>query len=310
MKISRKIKIFLAVGIISLTSMILFYYFLKTEIVSSPYPKITSKTRVNRQNLESRPGDNGLKDMDRRDGLQRKIDVLQAKIDELGDFRREFQERFTELAQDFRILENKLNKIRSETPEGYSNNLKTVINLYELRRLEEIGLDFSPILDILGELVLDNPKLYVLLNELRNLGKHLVSNEELKAVLQKEYNKLSPNFTVEEKGKGKLKRILTSNVRILKAEDLRNSENFMWEVDNLISNRRYAELKQLLENRFSTNPADLANSALTNSADSISSTDSANHINSSAVFSETLVLLQNRIDFENLLVKILTVVCE
>lgn len=205
-----------------------------------------------------------------------KFSNIQDRINKLDDNFYNLVRKYDELNLHFIKVDQIVNDLKNQTPEGRDNSIKIIINLYEIRRLGSYGKNFSQNLDILEKLTVSDVKLHDEVIKLFKYKDNVIIDSEIKNILFAEYSKVDLKPT--EGNDNKLRKIFMNNIKIIKIEDLKNSNEFITKANEFISLRRYEDLLVLIKKNY----ADVQ-------------------------FSETIKMLEDKIEFDHILNEILDI---
>lgn len=201
---------------------------------------------------------------------------LQDRINKIDDNFYNFARKYDELKLYLANVEQTLNELKNQTPEGRDNSVKIIINLYEIRRLSTEEKDFSQNLSALEKLTVSDIKLHDEVIKLFKYKDNFIIDSEIKNALSAEYSKV--DLKSIEGNNSKLRKIFMNNVKIIKIEDLKNNTEFIAKANELISLHRYEDLLVLIKKNYD----DLQ-------------------------FPETAKMLEDKIEFEHILNEILNI---
>lgn len=205
-----------------------------------------------------------------------KFTNIQDRINKLDDNFYNLVRKYDELKLHLANVEQTVNELKNQTPEGRDNSIKIIIDLYEIRRLGSDGKDFSHNLSTLEKLTVSDGKLHDEVIKLFKYKDNLIIDSEIKNTLFAEYSKVDLKST--EDSNNKLRKIFMNNVKIIKIEDLKNNTEFITKASEFISLHRYEDLLALIKKNYAN-----------------------------IQFSETIKMLEDKIEFDYILNEILNI---
>lgn len=174
---------------------------------------------------------------------------LENKIKDIENKHRHMEDNINKINSNIDNYNEILTKLQNQTEEGKNNNIKTIINLLEIRDHIIIGKNFSEILNTLENMTKNNNELHTAIMKIYDYKNDSITNNEIIKSFSTELNSVR---TINKNEKN-IKNFIKSNIRLTKSNNNNNLVLLTDQFKEFINRNEYKEALDLLNLNKNTN---------------------------------------------------------